>query len=158
MVTNTLVNEPDFQIETPSVNALRVYLAARFSLKPTIKLRSLELRSSGIHCTSRWLDETADPGSDLGDVSKEYIEQVAKQDIDDIDAAEYFVLFSENPLSAWKRGGRHVEFGYAYAQEKKIVVCGPQENVFHYLPGVLVLPTWQDTRDFLEFAQKRKAY
>jgi nucleoside 2-deoxyribosyltransferase len=33
-------------------------------------------------------------------------------------------------------GGRHVEFGYALAKGKRVVVIGERENVFHHHPSV----------------------
>lgn len=40
------------------------------------------------------------------------------------------------------RGGRHVEFGMALAMDKRLVVVGPRENVFHLLPAVEQFDTW----------------
>lgn len=51
----------------------------------------------------------------------------------------------------WARGGRHVEFGLAVAWEKRIVVIGPQENIFHWLPMVEHYPNF-DT--FIEHTRK----
>jgi hypothetical protein len=36
----------------------------------------------------------------------------------------------------WQRGGRHVEFGLALAWSKHLIVAGPREHVFHWLPQV----------------------
>lgn len=142
--------------DLPAVNSIRVYLAGRFSLKSYIKGLSLGLRNSGIVVTSRWLDENIDDDCELTDVSDEYIASVAVIDVEDIDAAEYFLLFSESPLQSFKRGGRHFETGYAYAKGKKIIVCGPTENVFHSLPGVVRFPDWDEAKKFLEQEQKRR--
>jgi hypothetical protein len=40
------------------------------------------------------------------------------------------------------RGGRHVEFGMAYAWGKRLIVVGPREHVFHALPLVEHYPDW----------------
>ena len=46
------------------------------------------------------------------------------------------LFFAEEPSAPYSRGGRHVEFGYALATGKKVRVIGPEENVFHGLPGI----------------------
>ena len=43
------------------------------------------------------------------------------------------IFFSEPSDKAVRRGGRHVEFGFAMAGNKPIFVIGPKENIFHYL-------------------------
>ncbi len=42
-------------------------------------------------------------------------------------------------------GGRHVEFGYALAKGKPIVLVGPQRNVFHFHSNIYLVP-WSDLR------------
>ena len=61
--------------------------------------------------------------------------------------ADLLVFFSEAAESGDRgRGGRHVEFGMAYAMGKSIIVIGDRENVFHSLPGVIVAKNWEDAR------------
>jgi nucleoside 2-deoxyribosyltransferase len=69
----------------------------------------------------------------------------AIQDLDDIDQAEILVLFAVTGTPI-PRAGRHVEFGYALAKNKKLVVVGDvKENIFHYLPGITPFATWEET-------------
>lgn len=88
--------------------------------------------------------------TDLSDEAARLREKFALDDIGDIECADVFIAFSEPPRSTASRGGRHVEFGYAHALGKVIVVVGAPENLFHYLPFVLLYPDWET---FLEEVQ-----
>ena len=48
-------------------------------------------------------------------------------------AADTVIIFTEIPNTILATGGRHVEFGLALAQGKRVIIVGPRENVFHYL-------------------------
>jgi hypothetical protein len=41
------------------------------------------------------------------------------------------------------------EFGYAMGRGKKLFVCGPRENIFHYLPNVTVCADFEETKQAL---------
>ena len=45
--------------------------------------------------------------------------------------------------------GHHVEFGYALAQGKRIILVGHRENVFNYLPEIEFVETWPQALDAL---------
>lgn len=93
----------------------------------------------------------------------------AQDDLEDVTAADLLIAFTERPrdplsqadvdeasakagdpvmLTALlniaakgaSRGGRHVELGLAMGLDKRVVVCGPAENVFHLL--LPRLETW----------------
>ncbi len=49
----------------------------------------------------------------------------------DIAACDLFVTFSEHPGSPHVSGGRHVETGMALAMDRRVIVVGPAENIFH---------------------------
>jgi nucleoside 2-deoxyribosyltransferase len=116
---------------------MKAYLAGRYARREEFKEVAERLRKEvGLEITSRWLHETEDVNSDMGDHSKEFYEATAQIDLEDVAAADVIIFFSEDPLEGWKRGGRHVEFGYALALGKTICVIGPRENVFHYTPKV----------------------
>lgn len=111
------------------MSALRVYLAGRYSRRVELAGYADELRSYGLEITSRWL---------LGNHQAENdelhrgaaAERFAAEDVADLDAADVLLAFTEPPRSSSSRGGRHVEFGYALAQGKPILVVGPREHVF----------------------------
>jgi nucleoside 2-deoxyribosyltransferase len=135
---------------------LSVYLAARYSRKEEIKQKAGELEQLGITVTSRWLEEKADPNTTMAVVGEEFCQFVANQDIEDIDRADVFILFSEDPEKAFVRGGRHFETGYAYGINKPIIVHGPKENVFHHLNRVVIVDNWEDLKANLVFLGKVK--
>ena len=58
-------------------------------------------------------------------------------------AADAVIIFTEIPNTILATGGRHVEFGLALAQGKRMIIVGPRENVFHYLlPDSQIFATW----------------
>ena len=122
---------------------MKVYLAARYSLKNQMVEYAHELRSLDIEVTSRWLEEPHSPTSQIGDVSEDLMRQYAQIDVEDIHAADTLVFFSVDPTTPTVRGGRHVEFGYALALGKSILVVGPKENIFHFLPSVRFVTSWR---------------
>ena len=125
---------------------MRVYLAARYSRKKEIKALIPILLAHNILTTSRWLHETASENATLDQFTPAFCRQTAGIDLDDIDNSDTFVFFAEDPKIGTPRGGRHVEFGYALARGKRMVVIGGQENIFHYLPEVV---HYSDVQSFL---------
>jgi nucleoside 2-deoxyribosyltransferase len=125
----------------------RIYLAARYSRRDDMRIVAMGLERAGFEVTSRWLLEDKPLNTKLGDDSPEFYRQTAEVDIEDIAKADTIVFFSEDPKIGTPRGGLHVEFGYAYAAGKRMVVIGQEENIFHYLSDVLV---YSNIREFLE--------
>lgn len=139
---------------------MRVYLAARYSRRVELCGYREALRYVGIEVTSNWLDgprQRAIAGKVLGERDEAVIEAggdaleaielrrlCAVQDVEDVRAADTFVTFTELPEARSGRGGRHVEFGLALAERKRIIVIGPVENVFHALSEVERFETWDD--------------
>lgn len=142
---------------------LRVYLAAPYSMKETIKTHAAELRERGIRVTSSWLEEPYPSTIKLSEVKAEENRSYAFQDIDDVLAASIMVFYND-PTKSIVRGGRHVEFGMALAfgrtgRSFPIFVVGEEhENIFHYLPQVYHFATWDAVRMRLcELAQVERA-
>lgn len=124
-----------------------VYLAGRFEDQARLRGWRDVLQTVGVRVTSRWLDEPA-VGPDYADA---LFPDIAKYDLDDLDAADAFVLLNDTRVHGTGRGGRHVETGYAYAKLKPIFLVGARENVFHWLPWVQVLPNlWALVQRFQE--------
>jgi nucleoside 2-deoxyribosyltransferase len=115
---------------------LKVYLAAQYARRDEMCIVAKHLQEVGVEVTSRWLAEQESLSSDMGDHSDDFYKTTAAIDLEDIDRADVLVFMAESPLVGIKRGGRHVEFGYALAKGKRIFVIGFKENVFHYIPGV----------------------
>lgn len=115
-----------------------IYLAGRYSTRDTLKNHATVLKAEGFEVTSRWLNEKHHPQITLAECSVDFLRRTAKKDLEDIQRADLTVVFTVDPETPTKRGGRHVETGYALAVggNKSLVVCGPRENIFHFLPGV----------------------
>jgi len=137
---------------------MKVYLAGMFSTIATRKAQAAELRASGIEVTSRWIDETVPHNVEMKDVPEQYLAETAIADVEDIDAATFFVEFVPTDrelvaatVQSSSRGGRHFEMGYAYHAGLVILVVGPKENVFHYLPGpIRHFETFAEMKEYLE--------
>ncbi len=138
---------------------LKVYLAARYDRRDELRKYREVLQSLGIQVTSRWLDENTSTNSQMGDETEAFYVETAAIDITDIERADAFILFSENPLEGFKRGGRHFESGYAFKAKKVIYVIGEwKENVFHYLPGMVHFATFEElTTDLKRYAKETNA-
>jgi hypothetical protein len=136
----------------------RVYLAARYSRRLELCGYRAALAQHGITVTSRWLngchqlDNHGGPITDdgerrfqAGDPAVDHLRQhFATEDVADVLAADTLVAFTEQPRAAATRGGRHVELGIALAARKQVVIVGPRENVFCWLPHVQHHPTWPE--------------
>ncbi len=118
---------------------MKVYLAAHYDRFPLMRSWRYRLGLAGIGVTSRWIDG----GHELGDFpTDDQRARLAREDLEDLDAADVVVLFNPAEDHWAGRGGRHVELGYAIGKGKPIVLVGERENVFHWLPAVTV--TTQD--------------
>jgi hypothetical protein len=124
-----------------------VYLAARYSRNAEMRGYRDALAHLDITVTSRWIDlhpdivgthEESKDGPELNQ-EPEQCAPMAWHDLDDLDTADWVVSFTG---AGGRRGGRHVEFGYAFARNKRLFVIGPREHVFHTLPEVEHFPTW----------------
>lgn len=113
-----------------------VYLAARFGRRVELRAVARQLREAGINVTSRWLEREADDRF----VSLEALGVAAEENAFDVYRAQVVIAFTEDPnldpVTGGLRGGRHVEFGMAIAQRKRVILVGPHENVFHHLESV----------------------
>lgn len=107
---------------------MKFYLAARYSRHPEMRDHRTMLELYKHTVTSRWINGkhvSEDPDTAAA---------FAAEDLADIVLADAVVCFNEEPrVPNTSRGGRHVEFGFAYALHKPIYLVGPKENVFHWL-------------------------
>jgi nucleoside 2-deoxyribosyltransferase len=111
---------------------MRVYIAGQYARRDEFRLVAEELRKRGIYVTSGWLEEDEPLNHNLADFPTEWKRKQAYNDMGDIDSAEFVLFFAEPSDEQPKRGGRHVEFGYALGKRKPINVIGGEENIFHY--------------------------
>jgi hypothetical protein len=109
---------------------VRVYIAARYELRKEALALAAELEAAGHAVVSRWIRGKG-WGARPADNAAYYLT--------DIIIADAVVLLTEDPgkrLPAKTASARHVELGYALRAGKRIIVVGPRQNVFQYLPGV----------------------
>lgn len=104
-----------------------IYIATLYSRRFEAQGLAATLEGDGHHVTSNWVY-----GGEVG-LSRE---QIAEKDLLDLAAADTCVSLTSPLGSATVGGGRHVEFGYALASDKRCIVLGERENVFHHYPGV----------------------
>lgn len=128
---------------------MKVYLAAGFSRKQEIADKTKELESIGIRVTSTWPTENAAPNCELHQFTDDYHAEMASRDVDEIRQADALVLFTHDPNIPFKRGGRMHEAGFAHALGKRLYVCGPKENIFHYLPEIEQYDSWDTLKAVL---------
>lgn len=119
-----------------------IYIAARYDRLDEMNIYREELRRNGFDVNSRWLNGTHQihPSPEKVDNHDENVaweaRPFAQDDLEDVNACDTLIFFAEPANSHSKRGGRHVEFGIALALEKRIIVVGNRENVFHCLPQI----------------------
>lgn len=119
---------------------MKVYIAAPYPLrdKAATMMRVLELK--GIEVTSRWL-KAPDTMCD----------EHARKDLDDVAAADLLLAFNPDGWGEKGTGGRHVEFGYALALGKPILLVGERTNIFHHLSNVTQI---DELQDFIKHVQR----
>jgi hypothetical protein len=64
--------------------------------------------------------------------------------------SDILVAFLPWKFKSHGTGGRHFEFGVAYACNKPIVIVGDRSNVFHCLPGVDCIDSDSKLIDYLK--------
>ena len=119
---------------------MRLYLAGKFSRREELIRHAADLKKLGHRVTSRWLTPYEDAHKARGWAF------MAKIDLADIRASETTVFFTNvrNP-----RGGERVEFGYALALKKRLIVVGPLPTIFHALPHVIQFDDWPSALKFI---------
>jgi hypothetical protein len=135
----------------------RIYLAARYTRRLELCGYRDDLTAMGFTVTSRWLDgshQLDNEGRPLGDMGELLFEagspevdhfrwKFATDDLEDVLASETLIAVTEEPRSGNSRGGRHVELGIALGTGRHhVVIVGPRENVFCWLPDVEWYPDW----------------
>jgi hypothetical protein len=131
-----------------------IYLAGRYSRRDQLRNVADELRRLGHVINSRWLetDWVSRPNKSSA-APPEYREKYALIDMEDVRAANCVISFTEAPGDG-SRGGRHVEFGLAVGLEKRLIVVGHRENLFHHLPGVEFFTTQEELLSHFRRAEK----
>lgn len=113
---------------------MKIYLAAQFKEQKLMREWRKLLRQNGHYVTSRWLEVSEA-------TEKESASVEAAKDLHDIHASEIMISHTVNRGDLFTGGGRHIEFGFALALEKKLINVGGYESVFHQLPQVITVST-----------------
>lgn len=99
-----------------------VYIAAPYPLREAAIAVMHRLEDAGFEVTSTWLKQ-----------EDKLEDAFARLDLADVDRADTLVALNPPEWVSVGTGGRHVEFGYALARQKPIVMVGERGNIFHYL-------------------------
>lgn len=148
---------------------MRIYLAGRYTRREELLGVRDVIEALGGEVTARWLNgdhQIDDGGKPIGDNGEALVEgeelrsgetfserdrsdrasylraKFARDDVEDVERADVLIAFTEEPRSSASRGGRHVELGIALALGKRVIVVGPRENVFCWLPEVERYGRW----------------
>jgi nucleoside 2-deoxyribosyltransferase len=135
---------------------MNVYLASQYSQKEQTRKCAQDLQDAGIDCTSVWLQEPHDAKSRLVSLHTDLKIQYAEQDLFDIQRADVFVVFSVTEDTPILRGGMVFETGFAYGQGKPVIVCGPKQHIFHWLPNITQVETWSEALALLKKKAEEK--
>jgi nucleoside 2-deoxyribosyltransferase len=111
----------------------KVYIAAPYPIRISAIALKEHLERRGVTVTSRWLISD-------GVESDEF----AEEDLEDVRAADVLIAFNPPDWAQLGTGGRHVEFGYALALGKPIVLFGVRSNIFHHLSRVRLAADVED--------------
>lgn len=113
-----------------------IYIAARSQDRNKAIEIAKALSSNGFNVISRWLKDGGLAVHHKELSKEEACRFVANQDLADLKRSDILVAFLPTKFKSMGTGGRHFEFGVAYALNKPIVILGNRGNVFHYLAGV----------------------
>ena len=118
-----------------------IYLASRYRRRQELISYGDQLKADGHIVTSRWVyaeGRNSDRWANLAELRMQY----AQEDVEDLQAADTVIAFSEEDNSPYSHGGRHVELGMALAWNKDVYLVGNPENIFCHLPAVKLYERW----------------
>lgn len=134
---------------------MNIYLAGSYGRLRELARYASALKAMGHGVTARWLQGLHEADDDNHTV--EQAREWSTQDLEDIDAADTFVVFT----GPGRRGGRHTELGYALARMRResdsdapfaVYAVGPaEENIFYYTPDVCWAPDFATLIAYPEF-------
>lgn len=143
----------------------RFYLAARYARRGELRGYALQLEDAGVEVVAGWLTRPPEDAELAARVEASRddmpLEAVVYSDEDkaDIQRCDVLVAFSEKPyneIPLSSRGMRHVEFGWADAWGKQIVIVGPRENVAHTQDHIERMWEW-DAEALLELTGRERS-
>lgn len=112
---------------------MKVYLASRHQDRELMRQWRSLLIDRRHEVVSRWLND------DFWCLDDDVL--MAQGDLEDVFRSDIVVVNSLPQSHNNGSGGRHVEFGYALAHRKPVILVGERENVFHALPSCRLTST-----------------
>lgn len=130
---------------------MKVYLAANFDGRNKIACYAEIIENAiGVEVVGDWFK-----GAGAGAYNGESPTMHALDCFSSIAECDVFVQFEDFPGQP-TRGGKHTEWGYAFAKGKYLVLVGEPYSLFHHLPGVQVVSSFLQLARLLE--QMRDAF
>ena len=120
------------------ISITRAYLAGSYDDRERLRGVAADLMSNGIAVTSSWL-------SDFHEGQKP--RSAAEHNLHEINVCDLFILDCMGSPST--RGGRWVEFGYAYHAGKDCVIICPRENLDSLNVFASLIRHYEDYNAFL---------
>lgn len=122
---------------------MKLYLIASYEQKSRIQMYAeiIKEQISRIQVVSTW---HSTPWQEEGALSQAELASLADQALFELNLSDAVLIFTEpaDQDARFKRGGRHVEFGYALRMQKAIYLIGPRENIFYHLPEIIHFKSW----------------
>lgn len=137
---------------TNGYEPFKIYLAAPFEERDwMLRLKDM-LESRGAKVTSTWLTPVDGNENNMAAMRDRFDDCRCRaiQDIEDIKEADVVVIYKPKELHRKPTtGGHHVELGLAIGFGIPVIIFGDRENVFHYLPQVTVVSSFEGLCDKL---------
>ena len=124
---------------------MKIYLAAKWSRMAEMASIGDTLKGLGQDITSQWI-YFAEEGKTR--------EENAVMDMEDVRKADAIICYTHPRNEPQPGGGRHTEFGLAVAWGKRLFIVGPQEQIFHWLPGVKQFASTEEMLQYFTPAEK----
>lgn len=130
---------------------VKIYLAARYSRHPELRGYAADVRALGHEVTSRWIEgnHQMDDAGLSTEAARSERERFAREDYEDVCAADLLIAFTAAPRTSTGRGGVMVELGIAIGREMRTWIVGPDENVFCCLPWIARFEDWAECLAYL---------
>lgn len=112
-----------------------IYLAAPYTERTVQITVARQFEKAGHKVTSRWIF-----GGEFNKTSHD----AAFMDFEDVKNADWLVLRTFPRGTPRRGGGRHFEFGVAYALGKKCVIVGEKEHIFCHLNDVIQVSSYEE--------------
>lgn len=119
----------------------KIYLASPSIYQSRMRVMRYIITTKGHTVTSRWLNE-----KELGRMTPNY----AQMDIEDIDDCDVFMLYPLRRGDTNPTSGHMWEAGYAYSQDKLLLLMGEPTSLFLTLPRFLRCNTLNEALRHME--------